>query len=104
MDRFPETCLAVYMAEDANRVDFITVNVILRYLFWAYATLAPEKKDEYLACSCRCGVNVETALSSLPLHLPASDNVIVALALGVIPTSVTFTCLILTDLLGLLCH
>lgn len=83
MDNLPETCLTVYMADDYNPVQFITVNVALHYLFWAFGNLLPDKKEEYLGFSRNCGVNIETALSSLPLHLPASDDVIAALALGV---------------------
>jgi hypothetical protein len=82
MDNLPETCLTVYMTDDHNPVHFITVNVALHYLFWAFGNLLPDRKEEYLTFSRNCGVNIETALSSLPLHLPASDDVIVALSLG----------------------
>ena len=83
MEDFPTTCLAVYMADDYNAVHFITVNVALHYLFWAFGNLLPDRKEEYIGYSRICGVNIETALSSLPLHLPANDDVIVALSLGV---------------------
>ncbi len=74
------------MADDSDTIRFITANVSLHYLFWAFGNLLPEKRDEYLGFSRQCGVNIETALSALPLHLPANDDVIVALSLGVRPT------------------
>jgi hypothetical protein len=83
MDHFPETCLAVYMADDYNASQFLIVNVALYFLFCAYGSLYEDKQDEYLRLSRLCGVNIETALSNLPLHLPASDDVIVALSFGV---------------------
>ncbi len=83
LEHFPEICLAVYMADEYQAVNFITVNVGLHYLFWAFGNLLPEKREEYIGYSRVCGVNIETALSTLPLHLPASDDVIVALSLGV---------------------
>ncbi|KAK4149351.1 hypothetical protein C8A00DRAFT_18942, partial [Chaetomidium leptoderma] len=82
LEHFPETCLAVYMAVDYEATSFITVNVTLHYLFWAYGNLLADRQDEYLGLSRLCGANLETALSNLPLHLPASDEVIVALSLG----------------------
>lgn len=83
LNRFPETCLAAYMADDYNAAHFITVNVALHFIFCAYGYLFEDKQEEYLGFSRLCGVNLETALSSLPLHLPASQDVIVALALAV---------------------
>lgn len=83
MGNFSETCLNVYMADEYNAVHFITVNVALHNLFWAFGNLLADRKEEYLGLSRNCGVNIETALSSLPLHLPASDDVIAALSLGV---------------------
>lgn len=71
------------MADDYNAAHFIIVNATLYFLFCAYGYLLEENLEEYLALSRLCGVNLETALSNLPLHLPASDDVIVALALGV---------------------
>lgn len=83
LDRFPETCLAAYMAEEYNAAQFITVNVALHFIFCAYGHMFADKQEEYLGFSRLCGVNLETALSTLPLHLPANQDVIVALALGV---------------------
>ncbi|KAK4139899.1 fungal-specific transcription factor-like protein [Dichotomopilus funicola] len=83
MEHFPETCLALYMAEEYNAAQFITVNVGLHILFSGYSYLHREKEQEYLDLALICAVNVETALLSLPLHLPANDDVIVALSFGV---------------------
>ncbi|KAK4096574.1 hypothetical protein N658DRAFT_519135 [Parathielavia hyrcaniae] len=82
MDRFPETCLGLYMADDYNMARFITVNVSLHYLFSTYSALLSDKQVEYSRLSDLCGVNIETALASLPLHLPATDDMLTALSLG----------------------
>ncbi|KAK3296563.1 uncharacterized protein B0H64DRAFT_374636 [Chaetomium fimeti] len=82
MDRFPELCVAVHMAEEYNAAQFLTVNITLHFLFRAYGSLLPEKEEEYFRLSRLCSVNTETALSNLPLHLPATDDVIVALSFG----------------------
>ena len=88
MDHFPETCLAAYMADDYNAANFIIVNVGLHFLFCAYGYMFADKQEEYLGLSRLCGMNIETALSSLPLHLPASHDVIMALSIGVIEGAV----------------
>lgn len=81
---FPETCLSVYMADEHQPARFITVNIILHYLFLSYGTLVQGKCEEYLEYSRSCGTNVETALANLPLHLPANEEMIAALSLGVL--------------------
>ncbi|KAK4243720.1 fungal-specific transcription factor-like protein [Corynascus novoguineensis] len=86
MDHFPETCLAVYMADEYNPTDFIIVNTGLHFLFSGYAHYYPDREEELRGLARVCGVNTETALSSLPLHLPANDDVIVALLFGVFYT------------------
>jgi hypothetical protein len=82
-ENLPQICLSAYMADDHNMAHFITAAVSLYYLFWAYGELFTDRKEEYLALSRVCRVNVETALSNLPLHLPANDDMVVALSLGV---------------------
>ncbi|EAQ88657.1 hypothetical protein CHGG_05276 [Chaetomium globosum CBS 148.51] len=82
MDRFPELCVGVHMAEEYNAAQFLTVNVTLHFLFHTYGSLLPEKADEYFRLSRLCAVNTETALTNLPLHLPATDDVIIALSFG----------------------
>jgi len=89
INRFPETiesCLNIYVAENPSIFAFITVNVVLYYLFSAHASEVLETRDEYLGWSKVCAVNVETALASLPLHLPATKQAIIALLLGVGPS------------------
>lgn len=85
MERFAGTCIGVYMADNhcESPANFITVNVILHYIYWTCANLIPEQREEYFNFSGQCGVNAETALSSLPLHLPAEVDMIAALSLGV---------------------
>lgn len=83
MGRLPEICLAVYLAEGYDAASFIIANGGLHILFSAYAHESPERKEDFLAASRLCGVNLETALCSLPLHLPANNDVIRALLLGV---------------------
>jgi hypothetical protein len=86
MDRFPELCVAVHMADEYNAAQFLIVNITLHFLFRAYGSLLPEKEEEYSRLSHICSVNSETALSNLPLHLPATDDVIIALSFGVLIT------------------
>ncbi|KAK7425531.1 hypothetical protein QQZ08_007972 [Neonectria magnoliae] len=83
MQRFPDLCLNVYFSEDHSEADFITINAGLSSLFWDYAAHGPpELKEENLAYARMCRVNLETALSNLPMHLPASSDMIVALLFG----------------------
>ncbi|KAL1836185.1 hypothetical protein VTJ49DRAFT_5466 [Mycothermus thermophilus] len=84
LNKFPVTCLAAYMdsGSEYNAANFITVNFGLHYLFSIASCLLEDKRDEYSALSRLCAENLETALSALPLHLPASDEVILALTLG----------------------
>ncbi|KAL0932879.1 fungal specific transcription factor domain-containing protein [Colletotrichum truncatum] len=81
--RFPDLCLNVYFSENHSEYDFITVNGGLHSLFTDYASQAgPEEKSEFLGYANMCKINLETTLSNLPLHLPASSDVIVALLFG----------------------
>ncbi|KAH7018780.1 fungal-specific transcription factor domain-containing protein [Ilyonectria destructans] len=83
MQRFPGLCLNVYFSEDHSEADFIAVNAGLHSLFWDYAAhVPPELKEENLAYARMCRANLQTAFSNLPLHLPASSDMIVALLFG----------------------
>ncbi|KAF9872071.1 fungal specific transcription factor [Colletotrichum karsti] len=83
--RFPDLCLNVYFSENHSEFDFITVNGGLYSLFTDYAAqLSSEEKKEYLEYAKMCRINLETSLSNLPLHLPASADVIIALLFGFI--------------------
>ncbi|CAM1508091.1 Fc.00g049390.m01.CDS01 [Cosmosporella sp. VM-42] len=81
--RFPEICMGVYFSDDYSESDFIMVNAGLHYLFWDRATRVEGKeKEECLKWTNMCQTNLETALASLPLHLPATADMIVALVFG----------------------
>lgn len=82
LERFPEVCLAVYLAGRYDVANLITVNAGLYFLFSAYANVYPEKREDYLAAASLCGESLETALCGLPLHLPANNDVIIALLLA----------------------
>lgn len=77
-------CLDVYFNEDHSEADFITVNAGLHSLFWDYSFhVSTEEKEEYRGHAYMCRDNLETALSNLSLHLPATSNMILALLFGV---------------------
>ncbi|KAK2025540.1 fungal-specific transcription factor domain-containing protein [Colletotrichum zoysiae] len=81
--RFPDLCLDVYFSDTYSDYDFITVNGGLYSLFTDYAAQIPvEERKEYMEYAKICRVNLETFLLNLPLHLPASSDVIVALLFG----------------------
>ncbi|KAH6952454.1 fungal-specific transcription factor domain-containing protein [Ilyonectria sp. MPI-CAGE-AT-0026] len=83
MQRFPDLCLNVYFSEDHSEADFIAANAGLHSLFCDYAAhVPPELKEENLAYARMCRANLETALSNLPLHLPATSDMIAALLFG----------------------
>jgi hypothetical protein len=91
-------CLTAYVNDEYDAAKFITVNFSLYYLFAVCGFFVEEKRDEYLELCRLCATNLETALSALPLHLPATDQVILALAVGVRKTILLATrC---SDLLG----
>ncbi|KAK2009270.1 fungal-specific transcription factor domain-containing protein [Colletotrichum eremochloae] len=81
--RFPDLCLDVYFSDNYSEYDFITVNGGLYSLFTDYAAqISVDDRKEYMEYAKICRVNLETALLNLPLHLPASSDVIVALLFG----------------------
>ncbi|KAK1978354.1 fungal-specific transcription factor domain-containing protein [Colletotrichum cereale] len=81
--RFPELCLDVYFSDNYSDYDFITVNGGLYSLFTDYAAhTSGDERKEYLEYAKICRVNLQTFLLNLPLHLPASSDVIVALLSG----------------------
>ena len=83
-ERFPDICMGVYFSEDYSESDFILVNSGLHSLFWDRATRVEGKeKEECLRYATMCQANLETALANLPLHLPATADMVVALLFGV---------------------
>ncbi|OHE92818.1 fungal specific transcription factor [Colletotrichum orchidophilum] len=81
--RFPDLCLNVYFSDNYSEYDYITVNGGLFSLFTDYAAqVSVDEQKEYYEYAKICRVNLETCLANLPLHLPASCDVIVALLFG----------------------
>lgn len=81
---FSDICLQVYFSDTFSEADSIMVNAGLYSLFKDYSShVAPEEKDAYLGHAHACRANLETALSALPLHLPATPNAVTALLFGV---------------------
>ncbi|KAK7224934.1 hypothetical protein V2G26_012937 [Clonostachys chloroleuca] len=81
--RFTDMCLDVYFNEEYSEENFITVNAGLNSLFWDYSFhVSAEEKEECMAYAYMCRDNLETALSNLSLHLPATSGVILALLFG----------------------
>lgn len=84
MRHFSDTCLQVYFSETFSDMDFIIVNAGLHSLFRDYSDHVPaEDKDIYLGHAHMCRANLETTLSNLPLHLPATPDAVAALIFGV---------------------
>ncbi|EFX04895.1 c6 zinc finger domain containing protein [Grosmannia clavigera kw1407] len=83
MNDFPLMCHHAYFSPTPSEYDYIVVLSGLSALFWMHAhTVSAEEKEEYLRYDHMCHVHLETALSSLPLHLPARPDVIAALLMG----------------------
>ncbi|KAL4963268.1 fungal specific transcription factor domain-containing protein [Aspergillus stella-maris] len=83
LNQFSDMCLGVYFSDSYPEADFITVNAGLHSLFWDYAFQLPEEnRTEYFGYARLCGMNFETALADLPLHLPATPSTILALTFG----------------------
>ena len=84
VESFIETCRKVYFAtEDYNIAIFIIVNAGLYYLFQEKSIMDEQRREEYLRYHYLCRDNLETALTSLPLLLPPTREMIEALLLGV---------------------
>ncbi|PNH38136.1 hypothetical protein VD0004_g8669 [Verticillium dahliae] len=80
---FTDLCLGVYFSDDHLDTDYITVNAGLYALFLDQSYhCPPEEKEENLQYARICKENLETALANLPLHLPASNDVLLALLFG----------------------
>lgn len=89
---FGDLCLQVYFSEDPSPFDLISVNAGLHSLLSDHAfsdNISQDEKDTCLAYARLCRDNLETGLADIPLHLPASANVIAALLFGVGPTMVS---------------
>ncbi|RFN44628.1 fungal specific transcription factor domain-containing protein [Fusarium flagelliforme] len=81
--RFTDMCLDIYFNDDHSEANFTTVNAGLYSLFLDYSFhVVGQERDEYVAHAHLCRDNLETVLSSLPLHLPATSDTILALLFG----------------------
>lgn len=65
-------------------MDFIIVNAGLHSIFKDYSSIvSAEEKERYLGYANLCRGHLETALSILPLHIPATSKAVIALVFGV---------------------
>lgn len=79
---FTEICQKVYFSvDDYSEIDFILANGYLSYTFFEHVAISG--REDYFEHCRLCRMNVEGALSRLPLLLPATMDVIAALTLGV---------------------
>lgn len=86
IDELVELCRKVYFCTDTiSHASFIIVNGSLYYLCMEQAFLSKDAavKAEYEQYQRMCQVNLETALASLPLMLPAKAESIEALLVAV---------------------
>lgn len=84
MHQFSKTCLEVYFSEQYSEADFIIVTAGLNSIFMDYSNIVSgEERERCLKYSHLCRAHLETALSGLPLHLPATSKTIAALIFGV---------------------
>ncbi|KAM5385702.1 hypothetical protein ACJZ2D_000901 [Fusarium nematophilum] len=82
MHYFPDICLRIYFSQDFSESDFIIANSGLLELFLEHSQHSSGDRAESLEYAHLCRQNLETALINLPLHLPATPSMIVALLLG----------------------
>jgi len=80
--------MRVYFSDDYTIAEFIIVNCGLHALYWTYVYLcSPPDADEYKRFSDLCAENMEVALASLPLHVPATVDYVMALLSGAFYTT-----------------
>ncbi|KAH6691446.1 fungal-specific transcription factor domain-containing protein [Plectosphaerella plurivora] len=84
MKKFPDICLNVYFAEEHTEAEFIIVNAGLYSLAEDYANSVAtgDEVEEYREFAKSLRSNLETSLSNLPLHLPATQEMVIALVFG----------------------
>lgn len=85
MKRFPDICLNVYFAEEHTEAEYIIVNAGLYTLADDYAASVAtgDEAEEYREFAKALRSNLETALSNLSLHLPATPEMVIGLVFGV---------------------
>ncbi|WQF79089.1 hypothetical protein CDEST_04103 [Colletotrichum destructivum] len=80
---FSDICLQVYFSDSFSEMEFIIVNAGLHSLFGDYSHRVPvEERTAYRDHASMCRANLETALSSLPMHLPTTTETVTALIFG----------------------
>ncbi|GJC86416.1 putative transcriptional regulatory protein C11D3.07c [Colletotrichum liriopes] len=80
---FSDICLQVYFSDSFSEMEFIIVNAGLHSLLEDYSHHVPvEEKEVYQGHARMCRANLETALSSLPLHIPTTMDAVTALLFG----------------------
>ncbi|KAM6534554.1 hypothetical protein FALCPG4_004186, partial [Fusarium falciforme] len=82
VEMFSDICLRVYFSENFSESDLIIANSGLLQLFLERSESTLEGKSENDSYTLMCRVNLESALVDLPLHLPATADMITALLLG----------------------
>ncbi|KAH0436199.1 fungal specific transcription factor domain-containing protein [Colletotrichum camelliae] len=83
MHTFSKTCLEVYFSGQYSETDFIIVTAGLHSIFKDYSNIVSgEEKEKCLKYSNLCRAHLETALTGLPLHLPATSKTVAALIFG----------------------
>lgn len=86
VDKFVQKCREVYFAvDDYSDATFIVVNACLYNVFieWTFTSNEPAEREEYKKHINLCRNNLETALANMSLLMPARDEYIEALTLGV---------------------
>lgn len=86
-DHFTDLVLKVYFAPtEFNEAEFIIVNAGLESMYTDMTqskTASAQLREECVKMGTLCRGNLQTALANLPLHLPATMDMIVALLFGV---------------------
>ncbi|KAM0259266.1 hypothetical protein ACHAPA_010833 [Fusarium lateritium] len=85
LGKLASICLRVYFSKDLSEADFIIANSGLLQLFIEQSEDATDKAES-LNYAHICRTNLETTLVNLPLHLPATVDMISALLLGAFHT------------------
>lgn len=86
MDYFIDKCREVYFCtDDYSDSTFIVTNMCLYNIFLecGFNEKNNTTRDEYLHYSRMCRGNLETALAGLNMLMPATNDSIMALAIGV---------------------
>jgi hypothetical protein len=83
--QFNDYFLRVYSPGPAANADMIIVNGGLYWLYCECANLFedPQMTENYMSQAMQCRDNLETVLSNLPYHMPATLDAVLALNIAV---------------------